>query len=44
VPFRALIFAAALILGFAMFAKREIDFEIEVAFAGAQDLLKMFSL
>jgi len=44
VPFRALIFAAALILGFAMFAKREIDFEIEVAFAGARELLKMLSL
>jgi hypothetical protein len=44
VPFRALIFAVALILGFAMFAKRKIDFEIEVAFAGARELLEMLSL
>lgn len=41
--YRALIFAAALILGFAMFAQREVDFEIEAAFTGARDILSMLS-
>ncbi|KAF1736960.1 putative transcriptional regulatory protein [Beauveria bassiana] len=36
---KALMFAAGLILGFDMFAKRELDFEIESAFAGAREIL-----
>ncbi|OAA45957.1 Fungal specific transcription factor [Beauveria brongniartii RCEF 3172] len=36
---KALVFAAGLILGFDMFAKRELDFEIENAFAGAKEIL-----
>ncbi|EJP70997.1 Zn(II)2Cys6 transcription factor [Beauveria bassiana ARSEF 2860] len=36
---KALVFAAGLILGFDMFAKRELDFEIESAFAGAREIL-----
>ncbi|KAM0742903.1 hypothetical protein ACQRIT_003080 [Beauveria bassiana] len=36
---KALVFAAGLILGFDMFAKRELDFEIENAFAGAREIL-----
>lgn len=36
---RALVFAAGLILGFDMFAKRELDFEIENAFTGAKEIL-----
>lgn len=39
VPFRALVFGAGLILGFDMFAKRELDFEIESAFSGAKEIL-----
>ncbi|KAM3465735.1 hypothetical protein NHJ6243_001407 [Beauveria neobassiana] len=35
----ALVFAAGLILGFDMFAKRELDVEIESAFAGAREIL-----
>ena len=36
---RALIFAAGLILGFDMFAKKELDYEVEVAFRSAKDVL-----
>lgn len=40
---RALVFAAALILGFDMFSKREVDQEIEAAFSGAREILDMLS-
>lgn len=40
---RALVFAAALILGFDMFSKREVDNEIETAFSGAREILDMLS-
>lgn len=40
---RALVFAAGLILGFDMFAKRELDFEIETAFSGAKEILDFIS-
>ncbi|EGR48297.1 uncharacterized protein TRIREDRAFT_62244 [Trichoderma reesei QM6a] len=36
---KALIFAAGLILGFDMFAKKELDYEVEVAFRSAKDVL-----
>ncbi|KAJ6781470.1 hypothetical protein PWT90_02674 [Aphanocladium album] len=40
---KALVFAAGLILGFDMFAKREFDFEIENAFSGAREILDFIS-
>lgn len=40
---RALVFAAGLILGFDMFAKRELDFEIENAFSGAKEILSFIA-
>jgi hypothetical protein len=40
---RAFIFAAALILGFSMFTKRESDLELESAFGGARNILQMLS-
>ncbi|KAK2753619.1 hypothetical protein FQN54_007396 [Arachnomyces sp. PD_36] len=40
---KALVFAAALILGFDMFSKREVDHEIESAFSGAREILDMLS-
>ncbi|KAH6609109.1 hypothetical protein Trco_002455 [Trichoderma cornu-damae] len=41
---RALIFAAGLILGFDLFAKRELDYEVEVAFRSARDVLDFLGL
>ncbi|KAJ3497433.1 hypothetical protein NLG97_g1901 [Lecanicillium saksenae] len=40
---KALVFAAGLILGFDMFSKRELDFEIENAFSGARQILDFIS-
>lgn len=40
---RAFVFAAALILGFSMFSHREIDSEIDGAFAGALIILRMLA-
>ncbi|ATY64916.1 Fungal specific transcription factor [Cordyceps militaris] len=40
---KALVFAAGLILGFDMFAKRELDFEIENAFSGAKEVLDLIA-
>lgn len=40
---RAFIFAAALILGFSMFTKRETDLELESSFDGARNVLEMLS-
>ncbi|TPX24108.1 hypothetical protein DIZ76_013451 [Coccidioides immitis] len=40
----ALVFAASLVLGFAMFAKNKPDPEVEAAFASAKDILEIFSL
>ncbi|KAK2751123.1 hypothetical protein FQN57_000198 [Myotisia sp. PD_48] len=39
----ALVFAAGLILGFHMFAKREVDPEVELSFGGAREVLDMLS-
>lgn len=41
---RALVFAAALVLGFSMFAKNKPDSEVEAAFGGAREILEIFSL
>ncbi|KAM0262170.1 hypothetical protein ACHAQJ_001913 [Trichoderma viride] len=41
---KALIFAAGLILGFDMFAKRELDYEIEMAFRSAKDVLDFLGI
>ncbi|KAM6485264.1 hypothetical protein HDV62DRAFT_354524 [Trichoderma sp. SZMC 28011] len=41
---KALIFAAGLILGFDMFAKRELDYEVEVAFRSAKDVLDFLGI
>ncbi|KAL7944994.1 hypothetical protein V8C42DRAFT_324265 [Trichoderma barbatum] len=41
---KALIFAAGLILGFDMFAKRELDYEVEVAFRSAKDVLDILGI
>lgn len=40
---RAFIFAAALVLGFSMFAHRDIDSEIDEAFRGAMTILRMLA-
>lgn len=40
---RALVFGAGLILGFDMFAKREVDFEVDTAFSGAKEILGLLS-
>lgn len=42
--FRAIVFAAALVLGFSMFAKNKPDSEVEAAFDGAKEILELFSL
>ncbi|KAL7939335.1 hypothetical protein V8C35DRAFT_286358 [Trichoderma chlorosporum] len=41
---KALIFAAGLILGFDMFAKRELDYEVEVNFRSAKDVLDFLGI
>ncbi|KAL7796727.1 hypothetical protein V8C37DRAFT_408211 [Trichoderma ceciliae] len=41
---KALIFAAGLILGFDMFAKRELDYEVEIAFRSAKDVLDFLGI
>jgi hypothetical protein len=41
---RALIFAAGLILGFDMFAKKELDYEVETAFRSAKDVLDFLGI
>ncbi|KAH0489488.1 hypothetical protein TgHK011_009915 [Trichoderma gracile] len=41
---KALIFAAGLILGFDMFAKKELDYEVEVAFRSAKDVLDFLGI
>ncbi|KAL6876872.1 hypothetical protein J3F83DRAFT_727362 [Trichoderma novae-zelandiae] len=41
---KALIFAAGLILGFDMFAKKELDYEVEVAFRSARDVLDFLGI
>lgn len=41
--FRAFVFAAALVLGFSMFSNRDIDSEIDSAFAGALTILRMLA-
>ncbi|EHK21085.1 uncharacterized protein TRIVIDRAFT_153210 [Trichoderma virens Gv29-8] len=41
---KALIFAAGLILGFDMFAKRELDYEVEVTFRSAKDVLDFLGI
>jgi hypothetical protein len=40
---RALVFSAGLILGFEIFAKREMDYEIAAAFRGAGDVLSFLA-
>lgn len=40
---RAFVFAAALVLGFSMFAHRDVDTEIDSAFTGAITILRMLS-
>ncbi|PHH90214.1 hypothetical protein CDD83_4219 [Cordyceps sp. RAO-2017] len=40
---KALVFAAGLVLGFEIFAKRSVDHAIESAFSGARDLLNFFA-
>ncbi|KAI1921338.1 hypothetical protein LOZ64_001620 [Ophidiomyces ophidiicola] len=40
---KALVFAAALVLGFSMFAKTKPDPEAEAAFVGAREILEIFS-
>lgn len=42
--FRALIFAAGLILGFDMFAKKELDYEVETTFRSAKDVLDFLGI
>ncbi|KAH8121759.1 hypothetical protein LI328DRAFT_157949 [Trichoderma asperelloides] len=41
---KALIFAAGLILGFDMFAKRELDYEVETAFRSAKEVLDFLGI
>ncbi|KAF7560207.1 hypothetical protein G7046_g3929 [Stylonectria norvegica] len=41
---KAMIFAAGLILGFVMFAERELDYEVETAFRGARDVLEFIAI
>jgi hypothetical protein len=43
VVYRAFIFAAALVLGFSMFSSRDVDSEIDGAFAGALIILRMLA-
>lgn len=43
VVYRAFVFAAALVLGFSMFSHRDIDSEVDGAFAGALSILRMLS-
>ncbi|KAG8630860.1 hypothetical protein KVT40_002479 [Elsinoe batatas] len=40
---KALVFAAALILGFSLFAQLQVDLETDAMFAGARDILASFS-
>ncbi|KAF4548403.1 Fungal specific transcription factor domain-containing protein 44 [Elsinoe fawcettii] len=40
---KAFVFAAALILGFSLFAQLEVDLETDAMFAGARDILQSFS-
>ncbi|PSK53781.1 hypothetical protein B9Z65_7587 [Elsinoe australis] len=40
---KAFVFAAALILGFSLFAQLEVDLETDAMFAGARDILQTFS-
>ncbi|ODA77588.1 hypothetical protein RJ55_07217 [Drechmeria coniospora] len=40
---KALVFAAGLVLGFEIFAKRSIDYDIESAFGGARDVLQFLA-
>lgn len=40
---RAFVFAAALVLGFSMFCHRDIDGEVDSAFSGALDILRMLA-
>lgn len=40
---RAFVFAAALVLGFSMFCHRDVDSEIDSAFAGALSILRMLA-
>ncbi|KAJ5813449.1 uncharacterized protein N7503_000199 [Penicillium pulvis] len=40
---KAFVFAAALVLGFSMFAHRDVDTEIDSAFAGALTILRMLA-
>ncbi|KAJ6441094.1 Fungal specific transcription factor [Purpureocillium lavendulum] len=40
---KALVFAAGLVLGFEIFAKRSIDYDIESAFGGARDVLNFLA-
>ncbi|KHO02124.1 uncharacterized protein MAM_01125 [Metarhizium album ARSEF 1941] len=41
---KALVFAAGLVLGFEIFAKRSVEFDIEAAFAGARDILNFLAV
>lgn len=41
---RALIFAAALILGFSLFVEKDINIETEAMFTGACDIMSLFSI
>ncbi|KAG5923909.1 hypothetical protein E4U42_004801 [Claviceps africana] len=41
---KALVFAAGLVLGFEVFAKRSIEYDVETAFVGARDVLHFLSL
>ncbi|KJZ78207.1 hypothetical protein HIM_02245 [Hirsutella minnesotensis 3608] len=41
---KALVFAAGLVLGFEIFAKRSVDVSIDSAFNGARDTLSLFTL
>ena len=40
---RALVFAAGLVLGFEIFAKRSIEYDIDAAFSGARDVLSFLA-
>ncbi|GAB0137619.1 hypothetical protein EsDP_00005876 [Epichloe bromicola] len=40
---KALVFAAGLVLGFEIFAKRSTEFHVETAFTGARDVLKFLA-
>ncbi|KAK2595286.1 hypothetical protein QQS21_007001 [Conoideocrella luteorostrata] len=40
---KALVFAAGLVLGFEIFAKRSIEYDIEAAFTGARDVLNFLA-